>query len=911
MYLKISLHQRKKSKQPKMSNRSLRIITWNANGLNQRIHELEIFLRTNNIDIALISETHFSNKNYIRIRGFCAYWTTHPSERSRGGTAILIKQSIQHYQQEKIKENNIQATIVAINYNGAELNIGAIYCPPRNKNTTKITKMRYKEIFTNFGHRFIIGGDFNVKHTAWGCRLISPGGGNELLGAITESRCEFHSSCSATYWPTDSNKIPDLLDFFISRGIATNFMEVNGIGDLTSDHTPVLLSLSSSVIKKTKKQNLTNKYTDWEKFREKVESMINLVVRLRTKTELERQTMQFIEILRQAAAQATPALRDRLEREVIYPADIIELIKNRRRARRIWHRTRSPADKTIFNRLSNNVNRRIKDYKQNCFEKYLMELGPEAEKDYSLWKATRRLKRPLVQVPPIRNARGHWTGKNDEKAEIFAQHLETVFQPHNGPTNVDSTPVYQPIKLIKPVTPMEVAIEIDNLNPKKAPGIDELSPGLLKELPRKAVIMLTYLFNACFRLKYIPRCFKIAQIIMIKKPDKPAEQVTSYRPISLLPSISKLFEKLFLRRLKPLINIPDFQFGFRGNHSTIDQVHRVTTVIEKAFEEKKYCPAVFLDVSQAFDKVWHRGLIYKMSKLLPQNVCQLLESYLFERKFRVSQVDAFSNIHPIQAGVPQGSVLGPLLYIIYTADIPVTQNTFIGTFADDTVIMSTGDSQQHAIKNLQLALDKINNWTLDWKIKLNELKSVHVTYALRRINNNLHTYLNGVQIPQQNSAKYLGLHLDNRLNWKHHVRQKAEQIKIKQRQMYWLVGHYSKLNLYSKRLIYLSIIKPIFTYGIQLWGCTKQSNRDIIQRSQNKFLRMITNAYRYVTNLELHNDLGIAWINDVICDYAIKHEKRLLNHTNVEAIKLLDITHELRRLKRLKPHELTWVILNK
>lgn len=889
-----------------MSKQSLRIITWNANGLSQRAQELEIFLRTNNIDIALISEAHSSNKNHIKIKGFCAYWTTHPSERARGGTAILIKQNIQHYQQEEIRENNIQATIVAINHNGAELNIGAIYCPPRNKNTPKITKTRYKEIFTKIGPRFIIGGDFNVKHTAWGSRLISPGEGNELLGAITESRCEFHSSCSPTYWPTDSNKIPDLLDFFISRGIAINFVEVNGMEDLTSDHTPVLLSLSSSVIKKTNKHNLTNKYTDWEEFRSNVENLINLDVRLSTKNELESQTALFIENLRQAAAQATPAPRDRLEREVIYPAEIRELIKNRRRARRIWHRTRNPADKAIFNQVSNKVNRKIKEYTQSCFEKYLMELGPEADKDYSLWKATRQLKRPLIQVPPIKNAQGHWIRRNDEKTEMFAQHLETVFQPHNNPTNVDPRPVYQPTKLIKRVTLMEVAIEIDkNLNPKKAPGIDELSPSLFKELPRKAIIMLTYLFNACFRLKYVPNCFKIAQIIMIKKPDKPAEEVTSYRPISLLPTISKLFEKLLLKRLKPLISIPDFQFGFRKNHSTIDQVHRVTTVIEKAFEEKKFCPAVFLDVSQAFDRVWHQGLIHKLSKILPQNVCQLLESYLIERKFRVSQTDALSNLHPILAGVPQGSVLGPFLYLIYTADIPVTENTFIGTFADDTVIMSTSDSQQHAVNNLQYALDKISRWTIDWKIKLNESKSVHVTYALRQTNNNLHTYLNGVQIPQQNSAKYLGLHLDNRLNWKHHVRQKAEQIKIKQRQMYWLVGHYSKLNLYSKRLIYQSIIKPIWTYGIQLWGCTKQSNRDIIQRSQNKFLRMITNAYRYVTNLELHSDLEIGWINDVIREYATKHEKRLLNHTNVEAIQLLDVTHELRRLKRMKPHELT------
>lgn len=166
-----------------MSNPFLRIITWNANGLNQRSQELEIFMRTNNIDIALISETHFSNKNYIKIKGYSSYWTTHPSERARGGTAILIKQNIQHYQQEEIREPHIQATVIAVYYNGAELNIGAAYCPPRHT----ISETQYMNIFNGLGPRFILGGDYNVKHTAWGSRLITPGKGNKLLGSINKT----------------------------------------------------------------------------------------------------------------------------------------------------------------------------------------------------------------------------------------------------------------------------------------------------------------------------------------------------------------------------------------------------------------------------------------------------------------------------------------------------------------------------------------------------------------------------------------------------------------------------------------------------------------------------------------------------------------------------------------------------
>ena len=158
---------------------------------------------------------------------------------------------------------------------------------------------------------------------------------------------------------------------------------------------------------------------------------------------------------------------------------------------------------------------------------------------------------------------------------------------------IQCQPLNQTRKKIRFFTPLEVAYEIDNnVNPKKAPGFDEISQRILKELPKKAIILLTHIYNAILRLECFPKQWKKAQVIMLLKPGKPPERATSYRPISLLPSMSKLFEKLLLKRLKPLIEkrhlIPDHQFGFRNLHSTIDQVHRVTNEISKALEEKKY-----------------------------------------------------------------------------------------------------------------------------------------------------------------------------------------------------------------------------------------------------------------------------------------------------------------------------------
>ena len=209
----------------------------------------------------------------------------------------------------------------------------------------------------------------------------------------------------------------------------------------------------------------------------------------------------------------------------------------------------------------------------------------------------------------------------------------------------------------------------------KSPGYDLISPKILKELPMSGIKLITYIFNAILRLFYFPLQWKVGQVILILKPGKPSENVASYRPISLLPILSKVLEKLILQRLEPIIKqknlIPDHQFGFRSQHSTIEQVNRVYQVARTAMEQRKYCTAAFIDVSQAFDKVWHPGLLYKLKQQLPADMYKMLFSYLSNRHFLVKVNNEVTKLHSIASGVPQGSVLGPLLYVLFTADLPL------------------------------------------------------------------------------------------------------------------------------------------------------------------------------------------------------------------------------------------------
>jgi hypothetical protein len=354
------------------------------------------------------------------------------------------------------------------------------------------------------------------------------------------------------------------------------------------------------------------------------------------------------------------------------------------------------------------LKREIKEIKKDSISAYLNELTSDNNTDYSLWKATKKIKRPVMQIPPIRKTDGKWARNNEQKAQRFSEHLEHIFQPHGSQKEKEmiTEEIVQETEAIKLATTTAVKNEIkNNLNPKKAPEFDLITGEVLQQLPRKTIVKITKLINAAFRLKYVPRLWKMAEVIMIPKPGKPPHGATSYRSISLLPVMSKLFDKLLIKRLKAIVErkplISNHQFGFRSKHSTIDQVHRITNIIKIALEEKNVCSAIFLDVVQAFVKVWHEGLNHKLRAILPKQYAEILKSYLTERFFRITQGDAYSEFKEIKAGVPQESVLGPVLYLLYTIGLPKLENSIVATLADDTAMLVVGSNNEEYTGKLQ------------------------------------------------------------------------------------------------------------------------------------------------------------------------------------------------------------------
>jgi hypothetical protein len=163
---------------------------------------------------------------------------------------------------------------------------------------------------------------------------------------------------------------------------------------------------------------------------------------------------------------------------------------------------------------------------------------------------------------------------------------------------------------------------------------------------------------------------------------------------------------------------------------------------------------------------------------------------------------------------------------------------------------------------------------------------VHIDLTNLRVEHKL-IYINHHAAPYENTAKYLGMTLDTKLRWKPHVKKKQEELNLKYRKMNWLLGRYSSLSVYNKLMLYQEVLKPVCTCGIQLWGCTSQSKRNITQRFQNRVLRGIVDAPWYVRNDNLRKDLDVATVDSVIKQYAQRHEQRLHRHINVEALQLL------------------------
>ena len=296
------------------------------------------------------------------------------------------------------------------------------------------------------------------------------------------------------------------------------------------------------------------------------------------------------------------------------------------------------------------------------------------------------------------------------------------------------------------------------------------------------VLPLKLIFQNILVTSIYPDIWKLANVTPIyKKGDK--QLVTNYRPISLLPNCGKLFEKIIFTNLNGYLNennlLTKNQSGFRPGDSTTNQLLYLLNEIHEAFENSKSLEirAVFLGISKAFDKVWHEGLIFKLKQNgISGSLLTLFENYLCNRKQRVVFNGSCSDFFTIESGVPHGSVLGPLLFLIYINDLETNIKSNIKFFADDTMLFSIVNDPLISAIDLNHDLNVIQQWAHQWKMEFNPdptKQATEVLFSCKKCKP-FHPQLaiNGAPVKTMNEQKHLGLILDSGLSFTKHLNEK-------------------------------------------------------------------------------------------------------------------------------------------
>ena len=314
-----------------------------------------------------------------------------------------------------------------------------------------------------------------------------------------------------------------------------------------------------------------------------------------------------------------------------------------------------------------------------------------------------------------------------------------------------------------------------------------------------------------------------------------------------------------------------------------------------------------MDTEKAFDKVWHPGLLSKLKPHIPDTYYRLTLSYLSQRTFSVGCGDAVSRSKAIRAGVPQGSVLGPFLYLLYVSDFPAPLGITVAQFADDVAALCSSHSCEEAGNNIQRFLDEVGPWCNKWRISMNSTKSSLVTFTYLRNVTVPPIRLNGIAIPNSDRVRYLGLILDSRLTWAHHIQSLVSRCRNRIHQLKPLMKDQSPLPLHTKLLLYTMLIRPIWQYACGIWGSAAKTHVQRIQTIQNRVLRLTTGAPWFVRNSALHADVNFATVSEVIKESYERLHSSMVNHPNALLREICERPPPLppeRRLKKKRPQDL-------
>ena len=847
-----------------------------------RAVDLEILCANHSVDVLCVSETWLNSSRVrpgdsrVNLAGFHApVRHDRPSGRPGGGVAIYVRHGLCAVPVRL--DDNLEAACVELRINSRKkLRIVTVYRPPKSDFDAFLSHLdsALSALQAQARHPLCLVGDFNVRCSTWWNGQTSTSDGLRLESfACTQGLTQIVDG------PTHAIGTPHAAQLDLMFVCDASLVQASCTLPPVADHCPTLmqLSLKSTAAKVSRRSYLdfakadipmlidylqsadwsdvyssTNPVSALDSWYNVVQDALLKFVPHSTMVIRPRSKPWYSSYLRRLARE-----RDRLYRRSQHLSSGHRLSAAYRRVRNWYVAELRHAERSYYLRLGHRLTS-----KEMCPHRW-----------WSVAKSACGLQNRDTIPTLIDSGRAVFSsiGKAECLNKFFAAQCSAPCA--TPPVCSESEPTSE--FKFSPISTTDVLKHLASLNVWKASGLDGLSNLVLKECRTAIAEPLTYVFNLSLSSGKFPAVWKKAAVQPVFKRKGDRCDASSYRPIALLPSVSKILERFVHKQLLSFCldvgAIPDEQYGFLPGRSTVWQLLAVLDDWEAALDEGHSVHACFLDVAKAFDRVDHGLLLHKLQRIGLSDVpLEWFTSYLHGRSI-CTVVDGVNSTRlPISSGVPQGSVLGPLLFIIYFGDLPDSVSTSSALYADDTLVY---DRNCCALQDpspaspqcclLRDDIERLDTWSASWNTTFNAEKSAHMLISWHPSDTVIPTLaLDNNSVPYAHEVKHLGLVITSSLRWSTHIHnlllRVGYRIHLLKRLAYRVASP-----LFVKQL-YVCLLRPSLEYASPVWdgACLKKDSL-VLERAQLSVARAILRrGRRCASNREVLEEIGwptLAW----------------------------------------------------
>lgn len=829
-------------------------------------HKLDVlYAELSNFDILAFSETWLNQScqtEDILLHSFHNPERKDRFDDSHGGVIVYVKENIHFVRRYDLEINRLECIwIELVLHKNKHILFGVFYRPPSSDTiyNNLIEDSIGLAVDTNIAD-IIITGDFNYNALGPHRNILSITHQFNLEQLVTEPTHFTENSASILDLILVSNKNSILLS-----GVGEHFLEQD-----QRYHIPIY-----GLLKFNKPKNTSYDRHIWEYDRGDYESLRDAITKYNwencTDNDINKYTSN---VITQIINFAKTFIPNKIVK--IRPSDVPwmnnDIRKRIRKRKRIYKKaitSNSPYQWNKFRQFRNSTILAIREAKLHYFKKISDNLKTGSPISKEWWTTLKSFisNQSKSTIPPLYNANTNQiTSSNFEQANLlndYFQHQTNIDDkntdiPNLGPTL--ATSILSNIHL----NPSDTENILKSLNVHKAVGPDGLSNRVLVEASHALSFPLCDLFNASLQHSIVPNMWKEAHVTAVfKKGD--ASLPSNYRPISLLNTVEKVFERLIFKHVYNHLRDNRFltpvQSGFVPGDSTVNQLVSIYDTFCKALDNGLEVRVVFFDISKAFDKVWHQGLLRKIEFAgISGSLLKWFENYLSARRQRVVLPGVKSDWAFVKAGVPQGSILGPLLFLIFINDIVDEIRSCINLFADDTSLYIIVEQPDVAADLLQSDIQTISSWADKWLVTFNPAKSESLVISRKR-NPSTHRSLQMLAqtIPEVNEHKHLGIFLSKDCKWHSHINYIVDKAWKRVNIMRKLKFSLDRLSLET---IYISFIRPILEYADVVWSNCSKFELDQLDSIQNECARIASGATKLISIESLHKEISWETLSD-------------------------------------------------